>query len=145
MKTLNHILDHAMRDAVSILKDRNRTRLLLEKAMKTLLRRPGAIEVKGLAGKMQAASRMVRLSVRREYRELPWQSLMLITAGFVYFVTPVDSIPDFIPMLGFVDDAAILTAIFTSISSDLDRFIEWERSSPEATPETRKPDSSGEN
>ncbi len=147
MKAMNHILDHAKREAASILKDRTRTRRLLDTTLNTLLRRPGAIEMKGLTEKMQAASRMVRLSVKREYRELPWQSLVLITAGFVYFVTPVDAIPDFIPMLGFTDDAAILMAIFASISSDLERFIEWERSLPEGAaeiPEAPKPDAAPE-
>ena len=82
----------------------------------------------GLKLKMQAASRMILKTVRREYQDVPWQSLVLITAGFVYFVMPADAIPDIIPMLGFTDDIAVLTAIFASVAKDLDRFIEWEGS-----------------
>jgi uncharacterized membrane protein YkvA (DUF1232 family) len=148
MKALNNAIEHATGSAVSILKDRTRTRRLLDSTVQRLANSRSTFDAKGLTGKIHAAIRMVRLSVRREYRELPWQSLVLITAGLIYFVSPADAIPDIIPMLGFTDDAAILAAIFASISRDLDRFIEWERSSLEtaaAHPETGNPDSSGEN
>lgn len=128
MKPLNNALDHATDSALSILKDRNRTLRLLDSTVRRLARGRSAFDAKELTGKMQAAVRMVRLSVRREYRDVPWQSLVLITAGFIYFVSPADAIPDFIPLLGFTDDIAILTAIFASVSGDLNRFIEWEGS-----------------
>jgi uncharacterized membrane protein YkvA (DUF1232 family) len=128
MKPLANLLDHATRRAGSLLKDRKRTRRLLESVLRTLSRGHSAFDATGLTGKIQAAARMVRRSVNRQYPDVPWQSLVLITAGLIYFVTPVDSIPDFIPLLGFTDDIAILTAIFASISTDLDKFIEWEQS-----------------
>ena len=128
MKPLNNALDHATDSALSILKDRNRTLRLLDSTVRRLVRGRAAFDAKELTGKMQAAVRMVRQSARREYRDVPWQSLVLITAGFIYFVSPADAIPDFIPLLGFTDDIAILTAIFASVSNDLKRFIEWEQS-----------------
>jgi uncharacterized membrane protein YkvA (DUF1232 family) len=128
MKPLKNALGHATDSALSILKDRNRTLQMLDSTVRRLARGRSAFDAKELTGKMQAAVRMVRLSARREYRDVPWQSLVLITAGFIYFVSPADAIPDFIPMLGFTDDVAILTAIFASVSSDVNRFIEWETS-----------------
>jgi len=128
MKPLKNALGHATDSALSILKDRNRTLRLLDSTVRRLARGRAAFDAKELTGKMQAAVRMVRLSARREYRDVPWQSLVLITAGFIYFVSPADAIPDFIPMLGFTDDIAILSAIFASVSSDVSRFIDWEHS-----------------
>jgi uncharacterized membrane protein YkvA (DUF1232 family) len=44
----------------------------------------------------------------------------------VYFVMPVDLIPDFIAGLGFVDDAALLARTMKSVKSDIDDFKTWE-------------------
>jgi uncharacterized membrane protein YkvA (DUF1232 family) len=128
MKAMNNIIDHATRQAVSLLRDREQTVRLIETARERLRLRPEALQSKGLKAKLQAASRLVLKTVRREYHDVPWQSILLITAGFVYFVMPADAIPDIVPMLGFTDDIAVLTAIFASVSKDLDSFIEWEGS-----------------
>jgi uncharacterized membrane protein YkvA (DUF1232 family) len=131
MKALDNAIGHATTSAVSLLKDRKKALGLLDAVLRGLKERKGLFDTKGLTGKMQAASRLIRMTVRREYSDVPWKSIVLITAGFVYFVSPADAIPDFIPMLGFTDDVAILTAIFAAVSSDLDTFIEWETSQEE--------------
>ncbi|MCE1273088.1 MAG: DUF1232 domain-containing protein [Chlorobiales bacterium] len=131
MKPVNFSFEHARQKALALLKDRKKTLHLLDTATRRISGGVTPIESKGLTGKLQAALRMVRSSVRREYRDIPWQSLVLITAGVVYFVSPADALPDFIPLLGFTDDAAILGAILASISGDLERFIEWEKTQAE--------------
>ena len=42
--------------------------------------------------------------------ETPTRTKGLILAGLAYFVTPTDLIPDWVPGLGFTDDAAVLAA-----------------------------------
>lgn len=128
MKPVNEALNQARRKALALLKDRKKLLQLLETASRRIAGGVTPLDARGLSGKLQAAVRMIRSAVRREYPNIPWQSLVLITAGIVYFVSPADALPDFIPLLGFTDDAAILTAILASISGDLDRFIEWEKS-----------------
>ena len=71
--------------------------------------------------------RLVKSWVNKEYRSTPWQTIILAVTAIVYFVTPFDAIFDFIPLLGFADDVAILTAVLSSINHDLDKFIEWEQ------------------
>lgn len=128
MNTFDRAMANASRKAIELLKDRNRALRLLDAATGRAAGGVEPIEKRGLGDRLKASVRMVRSSVRREYRDIPWQSLVLITAGLVYFVSPIDSLPDFIPLLGFTDDAAILAAIFASVRKDLDRFIDWERS-----------------
>jgi uncharacterized membrane protein YkvA (DUF1232 family) len=43
---------------------------------------------------------------------------------------PVDLIPDFILTLGFVDDAALIGWIISSVKTDIDSFLQWEKTSP---------------
>ncbi len=126
-KSLERLLSHAARRAAAILRDRDKTQRLVDAAMQRLQQHPEPLKKSGLKQKLQTASRMVMMTVRREYPDVPWRSIILLTAGMVYFVMPVDSIPDFIPLLGFTDDVAILAAILSSVASDLDNFTEWEQ------------------
>ena len=128
MKPLDNAIGHAAASAVSLLKDRQKALGLFDTAIRRLKGREKLFDTKGLAGRMRAAVRLARQALQGSYPDVPWRSIVLVTAGLIYFVSPADAIPDFIPMLGFTDDAAILTAIFASISSDLDAFIEWEKS-----------------
>jgi len=41
----------------------------------------------------------------------PWYAKALAIATVAYAVSPIDLIPDFIPVLGFVDDAILLPAL----------------------------------
>lgn len=71
--------------------------------------------------------RMLMAYLKGDYREIPWRSLSLITAAVVYFVMPMDLLPDVLPLLGFMDDVALLTWTLSQIKSDIDRFLCWER------------------
>ena len=70
--------------------------------------------------------RLLRAYVRGDYRQVPAKSLVLIIAGVLYFLTPVDLIPDFIVGLGFVDDVAILAWVVNAVKNVLADFKTWE-------------------
>ena len=42
-----------------------------------------------------------------------------VAGALAYFVLPADAIPDFLPVVGMGDDAAVLTAALTAIASNL--------------------------
>jgi uncharacterized membrane protein YkvA (DUF1232 family) len=56
------------------------------------------------------------------------KTLGLIVLGLVYFVMPMDIIPDFLPIIGFADDLSVLIAIFNAVKHEVDAFLEWEKS-----------------
>ena len=74
----------------------------------------------------QALARMGREAVAGRYRALPKRSLVAIIAGLLYFLDPLDMIPDFLPFFGFADDAAVLLWVATRVRKDLDAFLQWE-------------------
>lgn len=86
---------------------------------------------------LMACLRLLRAYATGQYKDIPWVSLLSIIAAVIYFVMPVDMIPDFILTLGFVDDAALLGLIISSVKSDIDSFLLWEetRQSPEQDPD----------
>lgn len=48
-------------------------------------------------------------------RETPTHVRATLIGALAYFVVPFDAIPDFIPVMGFVDDASVLAAALTSV------------------------------
>jgi len=69
--------------------------------------------------------RMLEDVARRRYRRLPVRTLIAAAAGLVYFVNPLDLIPDLLPGLGLLDDAAVLAWIVSLIRKDLDAYRSW--------------------
>ena len=65
---------------------------------------------------------------RGEYRAVSKQALVAAVAGLLYFLSPLDAIPDWIPGLGFLDDLAVLTWVMRKWSGELDAFRAWRAS-----------------
>ncbi len=70
--------------------------------------------------------RLLRAYVGGHYRDISRDSLLLIVATVVYFLSPIDAIMDFIPGVGYLDDAALLGWCLSAVSKDLARFRVWE-------------------
>jgi uncharacterized membrane protein YkvA (DUF1232 family) len=70
--------------------------------------------------------RMLRAWATGNYKLLPWKSISLILGAMIYFLSPIDAIPDFIPGLGFLDDAFIIGWVMRMIRRDVSAFREWE-------------------
>lgn len=46
----------------------------------------------------------------------------LIVAVLAYILSPIDIVPDFVPLVGLLDDAALLTMVLNSIKSDIEKY-----------------------
>ena len=75
---------------------------------------------------LQTALRLLRAWSRRDYRGVTRSTIVLVVAGLLYLVSPIDAIIDAIPVLGFLDDALVLGWVFRQVRSELDAFREWE-------------------
>jgi uncharacterized membrane protein YkvA (DUF1232 family) len=60
-----------------------------------------------------------------EYRKIPKGSILMIIATIIYFVSPIDFVPDFLVGFGILDDAAVIGFTLKQISSDLEKFKLW--------------------
>ncbi len=76
--------------------------------------------------KIRLFVRMILAYVRGEYKEIPWRSLVLIIGALLYFMMPLDLIPDFIPATGFVDDITVILLVFKAITDDINAFRRFE-------------------
>ena len=73
-----------------------------------------------------AMIRLGRAHQRNEYRDISTPKLLMIIAALIYFVSPFDVIPDWLPVLGHIDDAFVVTLALKSVRSELDAFMAWE-------------------
>jgi uncharacterized membrane protein YkvA (DUF1232 family) len=69
---------------------------------------------------------LIKAYVVGDYRQIELGSLVKIIAAFVYFISPIDIIPDFLPFIGLSDDVALLVFIFKSIDDELVKFDKWQ-------------------
>lgn len=81
----------------------------------------------GVLVQVQLLVRLIRAYASGEYRKLPWKSLVSIVGVLIYFVSPLDFIPDFLPIVGMADDLALILWLFKTLSDDLDAFSQWEK------------------
>ena len=125
----NRFFQAALQRASRILGKPGRLALLLvtfgRKLNRTKFTKADSFAVKE---KFFTLGRLLRAYAQGEYREIPWKSLLLIVAAILYFINPIDVIPDLIPLVGLTDDFGVLFLVYKTIGGDIDKFLEWEKS-----------------
>lgn len=80
----------------------------------------------GFRQKVATLTRMLRAYTTGQYRTVPVKTLVSIIAALLYFVSPIDVIPDLLPIIGLTDDVALILWLFRSLSTDIEAFEAWE-------------------
>lgn len=82
--------------------------------------------------------RMLRAWLNGDYRQISTATLLAAVGAVLYFVLPLDLIPDLILGVGFIDDIAVIAWVMNQIRDELDRFRDWESARPAAEAEERE-------
>ncbi|MDQ1274805.1 MAG: hypothetical protein QG610_377 [Euryarchaeota archaeon] len=59
---------------------------------------------------------------------VPKKTVLVITFTLLYLISPIDFLPDLIPLLGFADDIALLAFAFNLIKDDIENYRAWKMS-----------------
>lgn len=59
------------------------------------------------------------------YREIPFATIAAIVGALAYLICPIDVIPDFIPVIGLVDDAAVIAICLKLVRTDIAAYRAW--------------------
>jgi uncharacterized membrane protein YkvA (DUF1232 family) len=114
--------------AEDYLKDPEKSRHLLDEAMKKAKNREKPTgPLADLWENLRTAFRLLQAYFNKKYTTIPWASIVLVVVSIIYFVSPIDLMPDWFPLAGLVDDAAVLVFVLRQINADLQRFLEWEK------------------
>lgn len=106
------------------LKDPDRVEKILQQMEKNLGKIPG---VGDWLADVPAVISLIRSYIRKEYKDVPIGSIIAGLAAIIYVVSPIDIIPDFIPGVGMLDDAAVFVACWKMIHDDVDKYQAWRK------------------
>jgi uncharacterized membrane protein YkvA (DUF1232 family) len=97
---------------------------LADKALRSASGRTGPLGE--LTEEFATLGRLVAAYARGDYRDIPLDSLIMVVAGLVYVVSPLDLIPEFVPVAGYVDDVVAVGFVVRQVHHELEAFRAWE-------------------
>ena len=68
---------------------------------------------------------LLRDRVKDIYKETPWTTIAALVGALIYVLSPIDLILDFIPGIGFLDDAIVIGLAIKLAQSDLEKYRTW--------------------
>ena len=77
--------------------------------------------------KFSVLGRLVKAYAKGQYRDIPWKKVLTLVAAIIYFISPIDLIPDFIPLTGLTDDFGILLWVYNTANDEIYKFLTWEK------------------
>ncbi|MGD6831332.1 YkvA family protein [Sutcliffiella halmapala] len=114
--------------AAEYLKDTNKLKNLLRRAENKAKNKESE---KGFVqetwGSLKTMFELVKAYIKGDYRNIPYGSLLMIVGAILYFVMPLDAIPDAMVGLGFTDDAAVIALTYRKVKKDIDKFVAWKQ------------------
>ena len=109
-----------------MINDPEGTRNLYLETMKKADRNKGILS--SVWNELTALFRLLKAWVDGSYRDVPRQTIALIVGGLLYFLSPIDLVPDFLAGFGLLDDAVILGWIIKTVRDEVEKFTDWEAS-----------------
>ncbi|WP_162426479.1 YkvA family protein [Pontibacter pudoricolor] len=100
-----------------------------DKLLDTSSSESGFAQVKDI---MQTFIRLVKAYTNGNYRAVSNKSLLVGVGVLLYLVTPLDLIPDFIPVLGLLDDISLMAWFVDAFHKEITNFRAWEQGKTES-------------
>ena len=120
----NDLLDTSIVKAEEYVQNKDKLERLLQRLEKKLKTVPVA---GGTLSYIPVMISMLRAYLKKEYHEFPAAMLVVVVAALIYWLSLADLMPDFLPGVGYLDDAAILAGAMSLIKTDLDDYINWRK------------------
>ncbi len=79
-----------------------------------------------IRNKVVLIGKLLKAYASGEYRDISTKNLVILAASLVYFISPLDFIPDLLPVLGYADDIALLTYVLKSAAEEIEKFEIWD-------------------
>lgn len=70
---------------------------------------------------------MIRDYRSRTYRDIPAWALAAVAFGLLYMINPAELIPDVIPVVGYLDDVAVMALVLKLVKIELEKYAAWRK------------------
>lgn len=124
-----YLLKRAVKGAGSIVKDANKLNLLVDTASSSI--DSGVNQLNSVKSDLKTLLSMLKANAKGEYSGVSKTTLLLSAGAVIYFVNPLDAIPDILPATGLLDDATVIGIVITSVKKDIESFKLWQSGKPE--------------
>jgi uncharacterized membrane protein YkvA (DUF1232 family) len=112
--------------ARSMLRDPHALEALATEARNQVTNSPSS-RIRELGDQIKRLGRLIRAYANGSYRDISVGNIAMVVAAVLYFVTPLDLVPDAIPGAGLLDDATVLAFVLARLDHELAQFAAWER------------------
>ncbi|MEV5963373.1 YkvA family protein [Kribbella sp. NPDC051952] len=85
------------------------------------------VPVGNVLERAQALPRLLRETRQGTYGDLPKSRITLWLVALVYLISPIDILPDLLPVIGVTDDAGVAVWLLTSVSTAAGLYLRRER------------------
>ncbi len=76
-------------------------------------------KVERVGSKIRFANEVKALYRYMVDKYVPWYRKSIVIAALIYFISPIDAIPDIAPLIGYLDDLGVIMAVMKFLGSEL--------------------------
>lgn len=114
-------------NAKEFLNNQEKTEGLLDKAIKKANDKKGSLSE--VWDKLQLLFELIKAYSKGEYKNVSKSTIMTVIGAILYFVSPLDLVPDFLVGIGIIDDAAVIGYTLKKLGTEIEEFKKWKHSS----------------
>ena len=118
--------DKSKEKAKKLLEDRDKMDRFLERLERKLKHVP---VVGGMLSEIPILIALVKAYIEKRYLDIPIGSIIAVVGALIYFLSPIDLLPDFFPAIGLVDDAAVIGVALKLVHDDVKEYKAWRQKS----------------
>jgi uncharacterized membrane protein YkvA (DUF1232 family) len=85
----------------------------------------GGDKLREMRAQLSTAIALVKAWLVGDYRQVSNKTLVILLTALLYFVMPLDVVPDFLLGWGLLDDAAVLSYAFSQLKTEIAAFQAW--------------------
>ena len=105
-----------------LLKNKPKLEELLQQAEEKVKTVPG---IGDKLAKFPLMISMIRAYITKEYTEVSTKVIVTMVCALIYLISGNDLIPDAKPVVGMVDDIAVVVAAFAMVNPELEAYAQW--------------------
>ncbi len=114
----------AVSTADLMVKEQERVKEILTEALEKAKQKKK--QIREMFSDIEDLSALIKSYLRGEYTKIPWRFIILALAAIIYFVNPMDLIPDIIPAMGFMDDATVVALVMNAMKDEISNFRKYQ-------------------